>query len=322
VTVRRDDEQSGPEGAEHLIARLQGLGDVDRAVLELVTLGDSAIAPLRDFLFRREPSGLYQPRCNAVAALAGLRAEEVLIDFLRAAPDVEIGDPVERTGEDAVINAAARALKHRRDDASFGALMRIAERRRLAGVVEALGEMGRHEAMPRLLDGLASDFTRSVAEAAIRKAGSAARPSLIAIALNPVPNAEFETASSRRLRRSAVGLLCDIGVSAQDRLLLRPLADQADDRLAALVCNLVLAPRQQPSTDRQRAILRLVALLQSADWLLTVEIEGWLARDYEETRRVLDRAQVRRDAPLENDRVQRALRRVEAAAALATAARG
>jgi hypothetical protein len=95
--------------AARLIDRLRALREADRAVLDLSALGPVAIPALRHFLFRREPSGLYQPRCDAVAALAALRADEVLLDFLEAAPEVEIADPVERTGEDAVINAAARA---------------------------------------------------------------------------------------------------------------------------------------------------------------------------------------------------------------------
>ena len=321
MSVQSNTEQSGRAGAERLIARLQGLRDADRAVLELIAIGAAAIAPLRDFLFRREASGLYQPRCNAVAALAGLRAEEVLLDFLRAAPEVEIVDPVERTGEDAVINAAARALKHRRDDAAFEALMRIAEKRRLAGVVEALGEMGRQAAMPRLIEGLSSDFTRFVAEAAIRKTGSAARAPLIAIALKPIPCAEFETASSRRLRRSALGLLCDIGVSAAAWSLLRPLMEAADERLAALACKLALATKRN-LPDRQRAVCRLIGLLPSADWLLTVEIEGWLAEHYDETRPVIDRALNRADQSLPNDKVRHSLRRVTAIVAKANSARG
>jgi hypothetical protein len=144
--------------AERLIARLQALYDADRTVLELILLGPTAIPPLRTFLFRREPSGLYQPRVNAVAALAALKAEDVLLDFLWSAPAVDIGDPVERTGEDAVINAAARALAHRRDKEIFAALTGIAECRCLVGVVEALGEMRRKKAIPYLIEGRGQRF--------------------------------------------------------------------------------------------------------------------------------------------------------------------
>jgi hypothetical protein len=50
-----------------------------RAVAELVALGTSAIPPLREPLFEREPSGLFQVRCRAVEALAALDAYDVLL---------------------------------------------------------------------------------------------------------------------------------------------------------------------------------------------------------------------------------------------------
>ena len=296
---------------ERLIGRLRALREVDTAVLDLIALGAPAIASLREFLFSREPSGLYQPRCGAVAALAGLRADDVLLDFLRAAPEIEISDPVERTGEDAVINAAARALKHRRDDRIFHALMRLAGRWRLAGVIEALGEIGREEALPGLIEGLSSDFTRAAAEAALRRMGSPARLPLIDVALRPLPSAEFETASSRRMRRSAMGLLCDIGVTSGEWLRLRPVMKAQDTRLAALTCNLALATRQ-PLVDQKKAVRVLVRMLATADWLLTVEIESWLIDHYEAARPVLGETK----AP-ENSQVGRSLRRVMAAAAMA-----
>jgi hypothetical protein len=279
-----------PEAAaESLIRDLQTLRHPGRVVLDLIGLGPAAIPILRRFLFRREPSGLYQPRCDAVLALAGLQAEDVLLEFLDRAPQLDISDPVERTGEDAVINAAARVLRHRRDDAVFTVLMRIAERRRLAGVIEALGEIGRREAIPRLIDGLFSDFTRSAAEAAIRKVGDAACETLIEVALRPVPNADFETPSSIRTRRSALVLLRDLGVGSKQWALLRPLLAAPDDWLAARACQLALAT-DRPATDREAAVHCLIRLLRTADWLLRVEIEGWLAENYKLAAHIIDEA--------------------------------
>lgn len=295
---------SPEEAAEALIRQLQGLRCADRAVLDLIALGPAAIPALRRLLFRREPSGIYQPRCDAVFALAGLKDEQALIEFLDKAPQVEISDPVERTGEDAVINAAARALKHRRDDAVFEVLMRIAERRRLAGVIEALGEIGRKEAIPRLVDGLFSDFTRPAAEAAIRKTGAAAREPLIEVAVRPVPSAEFETASSLRMRRSAVALLRDLGVSSEQWGLLHPLMEARDDWLAARACRLALA-NGQPALDRETAVRRLIRLLHTADWLLRVEIEGWLADSYGLAAPIIDRG-LEQPGSLINDEPTRA----------------
>lgn len=295
--------------AKRLIARLQALYDADRAVLELMGLGSAAIPPLRRFLFRREPSGLYQPRVHAVAALAALKAEDVLLDFLIRAPDVDIADPVERTGEDAVINAASRALAHRRDDEAFAALIGIAECRCLAGVVEALGEMRRKKAIPYLIEGLTSDFCRPVAETALCKFGAAARPALIGAALRAIPSAEFESVSSLRARRSAVTVLRDIGVTMEQWSVLQPLTWSTDEWLSALACSLALAPGP-PTLDKEEAVRRLFQLLRSSDWLLTVETESWLTENYEVTSRVIEEAIERDDLVIQDDKVRQSLLRV------------
>jgi hypothetical protein len=296
---------------ERLIARLQALFDADRAALELMALGQPAILPLRRFLFRREPSGLYQPRVQAVGALAALRAEDVLLDFLRGAPDVDIVDPVERTGEDAVINAAARALSHRRDDEAFAAFVGIAECRSLPGIVEALGEMRRKKAIPYLIEGLASDFCRPAAETALRNFGSAARPALISAALNAIPSVEFESVSSLRTRRSAVTVLRDIDVTLEQWSVLQPLMQSTDKWLSALACSLGLSPGQ-PTLDQEGAVRRLFHLLCSSDWLLTVEIESWLAENYEATNRVIAELFERGDPMIQDDKVRQSLLRVTA----------
>jgi hypothetical protein len=297
--------------AERLIARLQALFDADHAALELMALGPPAILPLRRFLFRREASGLYQPRVQAVGTLAALRAEDVLLDFLRGAPDVDIVDPVERTGEDAVINAAARALRHRRDDETFAALTAIAECRRLAGVVEALGEMRRQKAIPYLIEGLASDFCRPAAETALCKFGAAARPAVIRAALNAIPSVEFESVSSLRTRRSTVTVLRDIGVTLEQWSVLEPLMWSTDEWLSALACSLALAPGQ-PKLDKENAVRRLFYLLRSSDWLLTVEIESWLAENYQVTNRAITEAIERGDPAIQEDKVRQSLLRVTA----------
>lgn len=296
------------------ITRLAALREGDRAVLDLIVLGRAAIPQLREFLFRRESSGLFEPRCNAVLALASLRAEDVLLSFLEHAPAVDIADLVERTGEDAVINAAARALRHRTDDACFAALMKIAEQRPMAGVIEVLGDMGRDLAIPRLIEGLSSDFTRGVAGVALSKFSSKSRPMLIAVALNHRPSEEFETTTSRRMRWSALGVLADIGVTLEEWSLLKPLMDARDVRVAALACRLALVTRQ-PLLDQEEALGRLIRLLKSADWLLTMQIEGWLAENYDLTLRIINRAVDRGDNTVRDETVRNSLLRVIGSAA-------
>ena len=296
------------------IMRLSALREGDRAVLDLIALGQAAIPELRDFLFRREPSGLFEPRCNAVLALASLRAEDVLLDFLEHAPAVDIADPIERTGEDAVINAAARALRHRRDDACFAALMKIAKQRPMAGVIEALGDMGRELAIPRLIEGLSCDFARGVAGVALSKFSSKSRPMLIAVGLNPRPSEESETSTSLRMRWSALSVLADIGATLEEWSLLKSLMDAHDVRVAALACRLALVT-QQPLLDREEALGRLIRLLGSADWLLRMQIEGWLAENYDLTLRIINRAVDRGDNTVRDETVRNSLLRVIGSAA-------
>jgi hypothetical protein len=297
------------EPADALIERLRGLRDGDRAVPALVALGPSAIAPLRRFLFERERSGIYEPRCNAVAALAWLKADDVLLDFLNDAAAVQINDPIERTGEDAVINAAARAIRHRRDDASFAVLRRIARQRPMAGVIEALGDRGRDEAIPWLVEGLSSDFARKAAESALRKFGITARPNLIAAALNAQPAPATESETSLRTRRSALGLLGDIGVTLDEWSRLKPLMEARDSRLATLACHLALVTGQS-ALDREAAVGRLIELLRSNNWFLAVYIEDWLAENHDDTARVVNRAIDRGDPLVRDMRVRASLLRV------------
>jgi len=306
--------QVQPTGVAEAIARLAALREGSQAVLDLIALGRLAIPQLREFLFRREPSGLFEPRCNAVSALASLRAEDVLLDFLEQAPAADIADPIERTGEDAVINAAARALRHRRDDACFTALMKIAQQRPMAGVIEALGDMGRDLAIPRLIEGLSSDFTRGVAGAALSKFSSKSRPMLIAVALTPRPSEELETPTSLRMRWSALGVLADIGLTLEEWSLLQPLMDAHDVRVAALTCRLALVTRQ-PLLDQEEALGRLIRLFKSADWLLTMQIEGWLAENYDLTLRMINRAVDRGDNTVRDETVRSSLLRVIGSAA-------
>ena len=102
---------------QRALERLKSLHDGDLGVLEIVACGRRAIPALRALLLEGEFSGIDHPRCRAVEALAALSAHDVLIEFLSAPRDV--ADPVNRTGEEAVINTAARALAASCDVARF-----------------------------------------------------------------------------------------------------------------------------------------------------------------------------------------------------------
>ncbi len=112
--------------------RLKSLHDGDIGVLEIVACGRRAIPALRALLLEGESSGIYHPRCRAVEALSALGAHDVLIEFLGSPR--EMADPVNRTGEEVVISAAARALTNSSDERRAGeiALLQMGSRARAA----------------------------------------------------------------------------------------------------------------------------------------------------------------------------------------------
>jgi hypothetical protein len=189
----------------HALSRIRSLHDGDLAVIEVIAHGPSAIPHLRTLLFEREPSGLFDTRCRVVHALSALGARDVLIEFLTQRPQAT--DPIERIGDDAVINAAARTLANYRDESVFQLLLSLARQRLLPGVIAALGSFRRSEAIPHLVDALAEDECRLAAEGALEKLGSVAHDALTATVTNARSPPESESPSSKRQRQSALGLL-------------------------------------------------------------------------------------------------------------------
>jgi HEAT repeat protein len=144
---------------------LRSLRDGDRGVAQAASCGGAAIPALRQLLFERDPSGFFETRRRTVKALALIGARDVLIEFLESSR--EITDPVERLGEDAIINAAARALADASDPRVFHLLTSLAAKKTIPGIVAALGAFRRAEAIPHLVAALAEDESRGAAEAAL-----------------------------------------------------------------------------------------------------------------------------------------------------------
>jgi hypothetical protein len=257
---------------QRAVAKLKSFQDGDLAVLEVVACGDRVIPSLRSLLFDREPSGLYQVRTRAVDALAQLGAQNVLKEFLGAIRD--LADPVERLGEDAVINAAARALAHSGDPGTFELLVRLACRPCLDGVIYALGTLRQAKAIPLLIEALSEDGSRLIAEAALKKMGAATRSALIETAIRHSGSHEHESESRLRQRRSALKLLAEMGVSHRIWQALGHLMRDKDTRIAVLACEICLA-KGSPS-EKSEAVLHLLRLYAGADWTLRDEIERYL----------------------------------------------
>jgi HEAT repeat protein len=263
------------------LERLQSLHDGELGVVDITACGRRAVPALRALLLEGPSSGVYQPRCRAVEALAALGAHEVLMEFLAAPRDV--ADPVSRTGEDAVVNAAARALIGLDHERVFPLLTRLAAMRSLAGVVEAVGSFGRDEAVPHLVRALAEDHIRSAAEEALLRIGPRVAPALVEIATRPLPSAEAETASSVRTRRSALRLL--VRMAAPPRQF-HELIDDADPEIAAETCAALLLAGDA-SGGRMRAVARLIELLPQLPWFAVGEAERCLVEHWDQAREII-----------------------------------
>jgi hypothetical protein len=281
VPTQRSVSQS--PAVEEAIAALRSLQHGDRGILDVIAYGAQAIPLLRAVLFERERSGLFEVRCRVVQALAALDAYDVLIEFLNA--DRTIADPVERVGEDAVINAAALALANVREQRVFELLLRLAQRSALTGVIGALGAFGRVEAIPVLIDALEEDASRHTAETALWKLGKKACPALLSTVDLKVPSAGRESESSARRRRSALKLLAEMDRSRAIWRRLRHLVRDDDAPLAARACEIGLT--RGSASERTEAVRRLMELLPQKDWVLREEIEAYLAIHLASAREVI-----------------------------------
>lgn len=282
---------------EGLVQSLHSLHEGELGIDMLVACGEPAIEPLRHFLLAGNPSSIFAPRQRAVRALAQLGAKDVLLEYLL--DDRPIPDSTIAHGEEAVRNTAARALSAWHTEDVYQALRRML-RRRLTGVIEALGEFRRPEALPDLAAALEDDFCRSFAEDALRRIGELAHRVLIDAARTPEPSGIDERPASERRRRCALRLLEPLRLEADDWRLLAALLYDKDREIAARAGAIALLVADE--RDKKLATRRLIEALPTADWLLQGEIETWLANhldvalpaiDQEIDRRLGASAQVR-----------------------------
>jgi hypothetical protein len=272
------------DDVQYAIEKMKALRNGDLGVVEAVSCGRSAIPALRALLFARESSGIYQPRCWAAQALSILGAFDVLFEFLKTLH--EASDPVERAGDDAVINAAARHLSVVREKRVFQLFLNLTRRRYWPGVIAALGAFRREEAIPYLVGALAEDDCRLVAEPALVAFGQAALPALMQAAIRTSPPAESESETSIRKRRSALSLLMEVGVPPNAWPSLRDLVLGREPRIAVLACELcfMIAPKEEWAG----AVHQLIELVEGADWRLESDIEECLVRHYRKANHVIE----------------------------------
>lgn len=296
--------------ARSLVDRLDSLKDGEHILAALAACGTCAVEPLRRFLLHGKPSGVFQPRQRAVEALAELGAKDVLIEYLAA--EKHISDPVDRYGEEAVRNTAARLLARWRDEDVVDILLSLLRGKPMPGVIDAVGEFRRTEAIPELIGALGDDVARVPAEAALRKVGEAARGALLDAASTPAPSGASETPSSLLRRRSALRLLADLALSREDRRRLAAMMRHPDPELAARACRVALHGAEE--RRRHVAVRRLLEVLPEAHPFLQEEIESSLSRDPEIMEGTVDKEIARRwrnaAAGPESDPVLRLLVRV------------
>lgn len=269
---RRSFEQLSDDGVRELIESLNSLQEGELGVSMLVACGERAVPPLRDCLLHGRVSSVFVPRQRAVEALAELGAKDVLLEYL--ALERPIADPVLAHAEEAVKNTAARELARWPTDDVFYALLNQLRNRPLPGVIEALGELGRKEAIQDLVIVLEDDFCRSFAEDALRRVGEAGRSALIEAARTPDPSGDKETPRSRNRRRSALRLLERVEFSSVDWSRLAALLYERDAEIGARAA--MIAMKAGEAKDKIRAMRWLIAALPIADWLLQGEIQECL----------------------------------------------
>jgi hypothetical protein len=287
---------------------LKRLSSGERVLKQLTACGRLAIGPLREFLFNGEPSLAYQPRKTAVEALAALGARQTLLEYLNRR--TEISDPAARLGEQAVQAATARELLSWRTPDVCEAILGLAEPTSQVGVVEALREIGKADAIPYFIRALEDDACRVAAEDALRRLAAAARPALLGAALTPLPSPSDERQASVRRRASAINLLAAIGVPATWWPVLRPLI--AEHRPEVVVAASRLAATTAPE-DKNAAMRRLLEILPEIDWFMQTEVEALLVQldpDGDALAQYAE-AHLRDSARARGDRVLQTLRRLQ-----------
>lgn len=259
------------------LSKLRSLHDGEIGLVETIACGEAAIPALRGILNTPEPSGIYETRCRAVDALASLKALDVLREYL--ATPREISDPVERTGEDAVINAATRALGRVIDKQDLPLLFRLIESRPLAGVIEALGKFRQISALPYFIGALGDDFLRPSAEQAICRLGIRVPQLLSIAALDRDPPEGHEAPASKSRRRSALKLLERLRPPHRSLSpALQNLVDDSDPWIALRATRLCLPVMSRRAASH--AMEKLIAHLRGANPLLAEEIEDVLVKRF------------------------------------------
>jgi HEAT repeat protein len=257
---------------EALIDGLNSLQDLDQAVSRLIAYGPGAVPALESFLFQGKPGVVYQPRRAAVEVLGALGAKDALTRYVLSKK--EIADPATRMAEELVEDAAARELAAFGGEDVLETLNVLAQGCLRPGVVEALGRFARPDSIPYFIRALEDDFSHEAAENALRTIGPQAEMALVASSLDPHPSREDERPSSKRRRARSLGLLSELGASAESWVQLRRLLKDPDPEISVAASR--IATEMGDAGDKAASADRLKEILPSAAWFLRDEIRDCL----------------------------------------------
>jgi len=261
------------EEIRSFVGDLESLQSGDLTVSLLVGCGPRAVAPLREFLLRGNPRGIFQPRQRAVEALAELGAWDILMEFLSQQRVIQ--DAVVRFGEEAVESSAARELGRWHTEEVFQFLMKFGGCRRLIGVIEALGTFERPDAARLFVRALEDDVCRTAAEASLRRIAARVKPVLFESAQAVV---DEERPAALYRRRRVLRILADLKLSSEEWETLRPLLKDRDTEIAVDAAR--VAMEAAPHAEKCEASELLIRSLDHAPWFQQIQIHECLDRHY------------------------------------------
>lgn len=264
---------------QELIEKLQTLHESDRATGELIALRERAVPALKGFLLGGRPSTVFQPRVNAVRALAQIGVanqavnqdvKRILIVYLRSARKLD--DAAIAMGEEAVRNTAAEELANWNDESVASLMMELLREHPLAGACRAAGRLQLTSAIPFLTAALSDDVVRPPAIEALKAMLPEATPLLIHTVLagcGPY-RGEVEPAQ-RRCARAAAEVLSEAVLTVEGSSALAPALGCRDPEIAVGVATALL---KNGVGDRKGVAEELLQLLSVSPWFVRDQIRA------------------------------------------------
>lgn len=247
---------------ETLIQALDSLTDGALAVDLLVACGKRAVGPLEEFLLHGRPRTIAIPRRRAVQALGALEARDVLLAYFErvGAPR----DPAVLFAEDAVRSEVAHELMLWRDEETFQVLLGAARQRATFGLIEALGEFRRPEAVPVFFEGLEDDLCSAAALTALLNTPGEAREYAI-LSLRRETETNLEGAGAARRRRGVAKLLHKLKIARSDWQDISRFLQ--DDDPAVVICTASLGFCTAPESEFSAMVQALFGIASKLNWL-------------------------------------------------------